>query len=380
MTCDAVVAELRGARSFVLCTHEHPDGDALGSLAAMQHALTAIGKDAVSFMAADEFPLPYEYRFLTLDRLVTEPPADFERAHGRLPGLRQPRPQPRRRRCKRGGAHDRQHRPSPRQHALRHGQLRGRRGVLDGGDRVDAAGAARRAADARDRRGAVRRPGHRHRQVHVREHRAGRAPHGRRAARGRASTPRPSTGTSTRASRPPSSTCSRAGSATCSATTAARCRSSYLSRADYEAAGAEEGYSEGVVDHLRALEGTVVAALVRDQLGPGRDGMRKISLRAVRRPRRRLRHRPGATAAAGIAARPGSPPSSEMPEIVEFLRREVAAQLRPGLDRRGPPRRQAGRRHVARRRRPGTGARSSGASRWVTPGRWTRLRPGCCWC
>ena len=62
----------------MLCTHEHPDGDALGSLAAMQHALTALGKDAVSFMAADEFPLPYEYRFLELDRLVTVPPEDLE--------------------------------------------------------------------------------------------------------------------------------------------------------------------------------------------------------------------------------------------------------------------------------------------------------------
>ena len=38
---------------------------------------------------------------------------------------------------------------------------------------------------------------------------------------------------------------------------------SYLSKADYEASGAEETYSEGVVDHLRALQGTVVAALVR---------------------------------------------------------------------------------------------------------------------
>ena len=44
----------------------------------MQQALTAMGKDAVSFMAADEFPLPYEYRFLKLDRLVTVPPEDLE--------------------------------------------------------------------------------------------------------------------------------------------------------------------------------------------------------------------------------------------------------------------------------------------------------------
>src|SRR3954447_3658810 len=75
---DDVVAELKAADRFVLCTHEHPDGDALGSLAAMQHALIAMGKDAVSFMSADEFPLPYEYRFLELDRLVTVPPEDLD--------------------------------------------------------------------------------------------------------------------------------------------------------------------------------------------------------------------------------------------------------------------------------------------------------------
>ena len=75
---DAVLAEIRSADRFILCTHEHPDGDALGSLAAMQHALTQIGKDAVSFMAAEEFPLPYEYRFLKIERLVTDVPPDFE--------------------------------------------------------------------------------------------------------------------------------------------------------------------------------------------------------------------------------------------------------------------------------------------------------------
>ena len=74
---DSVVAELSRAEKLLLCTHERPDGDALGSLAAMQLALTQLGKDALSFMAAEEFPLPYEYRFLTVDRLVTEIPEDL---------------------------------------------------------------------------------------------------------------------------------------------------------------------------------------------------------------------------------------------------------------------------------------------------------------
>jgi bifunctional oligoribonuclease and PAP phosphatase NrnA len=62
----------------VLTTHEHPDGDALGSLAAMQQLLGAMGKDAVSYMAAEEFPLPYEYRFIELPQLVASVPDDVE--------------------------------------------------------------------------------------------------------------------------------------------------------------------------------------------------------------------------------------------------------------------------------------------------------------
>ena len=42
-----VLDELRDGERFVLTTHEHPDGDALGSLAAMQQVLCAMGKDAV---------------------------------------------------------------------------------------------------------------------------------------------------------------------------------------------------------------------------------------------------------------------------------------------------------------------------------------------
>jgi phosphoesterase RecJ-like protein len=72
----AVLDELRAAERLVLVSHENPDGDALGSLSAMQQALSALGKDAVVFVAPDEFPLPYEYRFLELGGLVSELPAD----------------------------------------------------------------------------------------------------------------------------------------------------------------------------------------------------------------------------------------------------------------------------------------------------------------
>ena len=71
----------------------------------MQQVLTALGKDAVAFMPADEFPLPYEYRFIQLEGLVTEPPADLARAHAGVPGLRQHRPHAGRRAQARAAAH-----------------------------------------------------------------------------------------------------------------------------------------------------------------------------------------------------------------------------------------------------------------------------------
>ncbi len=73
-----VLEELRAAEKLVVITHEHPDGDALGSLVAMQQILAGLGKDSVMFVAEGEFPLPYEYRFLPLEGLVTEPPADLD--------------------------------------------------------------------------------------------------------------------------------------------------------------------------------------------------------------------------------------------------------------------------------------------------------------
>jgi phosphoesterase RecJ-like protein len=74
---DQVLAEIRSCSGFCLVTHEHPDGDALGSLVAMHRILSALGKDSVMLMAADEFPLPYEYRFFDLAGLSTVPPTDL---------------------------------------------------------------------------------------------------------------------------------------------------------------------------------------------------------------------------------------------------------------------------------------------------------------
>ena len=57
-----------------------------------------------------------------------------------------------------------------------------------------------------------------------------------------------------------------------------------LSARDFAESDAEESYSEGVVDHLRAVEGTAVAALIRDRrrATPTVTEQRKVSLRASR--------------------------------------------------------------------------------------------------
>ncbi len=74
---EEVVGELRSRERFLLTAHEGPDGDALGSLLGMHHLLGQLGKDSVMFMAAKEFPLPIEYRFLPLEEVFHEPPADM---------------------------------------------------------------------------------------------------------------------------------------------------------------------------------------------------------------------------------------------------------------------------------------------------------------
>src|SRR5579863_2013172 len=75
---DIVLDELRSSSKLIVVAHENPDGDALGSLIAMQEVLTALGKDSLMFIDAAEFPLPHEYRFFPLPGLVSTPPADLD--------------------------------------------------------------------------------------------------------------------------------------------------------------------------------------------------------------------------------------------------------------------------------------------------------------
>jgi len=73
----AVVDAIRSNDRFVVVTHENPDGDALGSLRATALALARIGKDVVMYLAGSA-PTPAEYRFLDLSELTRELPRDTE--------------------------------------------------------------------------------------------------------------------------------------------------------------------------------------------------------------------------------------------------------------------------------------------------------------
>ncbi len=74
---EQIVARLDSDQRFLLTTHEGPDGDALGSLLGLHEILTQLGKDSVIFLSEKEFPLPVEYRFMPLQEVFHEPPADL---------------------------------------------------------------------------------------------------------------------------------------------------------------------------------------------------------------------------------------------------------------------------------------------------------------
>ena len=142
--------------------------------------------------------------------------------------------------------------------------------------------------------------------------------------------------------------------------TAASSTIAWLSADDFRASEAEDSYSEGIIDQLRALEGTKVAALVRELSNGERKGQHKVSLRAtdddvdvsvIARAQGGGGHR----RAAGFT----TPMSDD--ELLAFLRAAIAAQLHPSRRRdpcsrerlihsrrgRGAADRQARRRHLA---------------------------------
>ncbi|HEY2073201.1 MAG TPA: bifunctional oligoribonuclease/PAP phosphatase NrnA [Gaiellaceae bacterium] len=72
----AVVEALRANDRFLVVSHENPDGDSLGSLLATALALRQLGKDAVMYLSGDT-PLPREYAFMPFDDLTRNVPDDI---------------------------------------------------------------------------------------------------------------------------------------------------------------------------------------------------------------------------------------------------------------------------------------------------------------
>jgi phosphoesterase RecJ-like protein len=70
-----VAAAIREHDRFLLTTHENPDGDSLGSILALQLALRQLGKDSVMYLQGTT-PLPKEYEFMELNELRRGPPPD----------------------------------------------------------------------------------------------------------------------------------------------------------------------------------------------------------------------------------------------------------------------------------------------------------------
>jgi bifunctional oligoribonuclease and PAP phosphatase NrnA len=72
----AVADAIRANDAFVTVTHENPDGDAVGSLLAMTLGLQELGKDVVMYLSGAA-PTPAEYDFLDLSELTRELPDDL---------------------------------------------------------------------------------------------------------------------------------------------------------------------------------------------------------------------------------------------------------------------------------------------------------------
>ena len=72
----AAADAIRSNDRFVVAAHENPDGDALGSMLAIALGLKGLGKDVVMYLSGNA-PTPGEYSFLDLSELHRELPADL---------------------------------------------------------------------------------------------------------------------------------------------------------------------------------------------------------------------------------------------------------------------------------------------------------------
>jgi phosphoesterase RecJ-like protein len=321
---EQVLHELRQADKLLLTTHENPDGDALGSLLATHRILQQLGKNSLMYMSPDEFPLPWEYRGFSFDGLVGAPPADVaERTIVFLD-------------C---GNIDRMPVDFLQEDGLHilnidHHHDNTRFGTVNL-VRPEASCTAEIVWSLSKELDVEITPGiadalyvglvtdtgrFMYENTSAEAHRmaaelieAGVQPHQvyrrlwedlpfRRLQllqRALASVERHDNGAMTIA---------------------------HLTKQDYEATGALETDSEGVVDHMRAVEGTRVAVLVRELLSEDREGMRKVSLRAtdgsidVSRLAR-------AFGGGGHPQAAGFSTSVPYPELIDRLREQVREQL-----------------------------------------------------
>ena len=99
----------------------------------------------------------------------------------------------------------------------------------------------------------------------------------------------------------------------------------YISSDDYAATGASEALTEGVIDHLRTIDGTLVAAVVRDQADGGR-AARKVSMRSTDG---RVDVSAIARVNGGGGHRRAAGFGTDLPyeQVVEFLIAEIDSQL-----------------------------------------------------
>ena len=101
----------------------------------------------------------------------------------------------------------------------------------------------------------------------------------------------------------------------------------HLTKDDYEETGALETDSEGVVDHMRAVEGTRVAVLVRELLAEDRDGHAQGEPARHRRLAWTCRAIARAFGGGGHPQAAGFSTEVPYPELVERLRGHVREQL-----------------------------------------------------
>jgi bifunctional oligoribonuclease and PAP phosphatase NrnA len=324
---DRVLDELRSAQRLIVVTHENPDGDALGSLIGMQGALTALGKDCLTYIDSGDLPLPQEYQFLTLSNVVHAPPADLDQRTivfldcGNLErnpaeALRRP------------GTHilniDHHHDNTrfgtvnlvvpdasctaeivwDLMHGLGVAPTQSIAEALYVGLITDTGRFMYENTGPRAHRMAAEliEAGVNVHAIYRRVYEG--VPYGKLAllARGLAKVQRYDAGALT---------------------------VTLLDASDFAESDAEESYSEGVIDHLRAVQGTAVAALVRDRIGDtDGDGkpLRKVSLRASD-DRVDVSRIARAQGGGGHRQAAGFTTTMEWPELVEFLREEVALQL-----------------------------------------------------